>query len=287
MKVNATVTTPEARGQFARSSFGRGRKAPDAFTLIELLVVVAIIAIFAALLLPALVRAKEKAKDINCRSNLKQLGYCWQHYTDDNNELFAPNDWVASVTSGSIIKGPSWCPGDAKIDTTTSNLQCGCLFPYSRSVGIYHCPSDNSMVQDSNGQLTTQLRNRSYNMSQSVNGEPEFLDAHGLPGIPAWKNLAQMLKPPPSLAFVFIDENPATMRDAHFGNPVGMPKEQPQWFDMPADRHNQGANLAFADGHVERWRWRMPKVYDGASHVSSTEWPDFARVQSAMKMWAP
>ena len=69
----------------------RRRQDPAGFTLIELLVVIAIIAILAALLLPSLGRAKEKALTINCLNNLKQLTTCWAMYAHDNNDTMPPN----------------------------------------------------------------------------------------------------------------------------------------------------------------------------------------------------
>src|SRR5207249_1857936 len=127
------------------------------------------------LLLPALSAAKRKAWTANCLSNLKQLETCWHLYALDNNDLLPPNNSFVNLNDNTALAASvSWCPDHARTDTTTDDLRKGVLFQYNTSVAIYHCPADKSTVEASGGEKTTQLRNRSYNMSQSVNGDPDY-----------------------------------------------------------------------------------------------------------------
>jgi len=269
-----------------------GGRTGFAFTLIELLVVIAIIGILAALLMTALARAKDQARNVNCLSNLKQLALCFHLYVLDNSDHLVPNNSVeyAEGTSadGVAAQGVSWLPDfDARTELDPSNIMNGLLFPYNKSLPIYHCPADQSVLQTSDGTLLPQLRWRSYNMSQSVNGYPGFvpwLQAN----LPSWTTFTQIRSPNPSALFVLIDENSDCILDAQFGNPpVGGPWDDQCWWDMPSSRHMQGGNLSFADGHVEHWRWQVPKVFvDYFLDVSPAELPDLQRVQAAMKQYS-
>jgi prepilin-type N-terminal cleavage/methylation domain-containing protein len=263
----------------------RNSRIPGGFTLIELLVVIAIIAILAAMLLPVLNRSKQKAAMVGCLNNLKQLQTCWHLYAVDNQDVLPPNNSIMSLTHDVVTAGVSWCPDHPRIDTNTFDIEQGVLFQYNRSVTIYHCPADRSTIEGPNGEKLTQLRNRSYNMSQSVNGHPDDPLVLAIP-IPFWKKFSQVIRPPPSRLFVFVDEHQDIILDSQFGNPAGMPGYGDMWWDMPADRHGLAGCLSFADGHAENWRWKAPKTfYTLGQSPTSADLPDYRRIQSGMKMF--
>jgi prepilin-type N-terminal cleavage/methylation domain-containing protein/prepilin-type processing-associated H-X9-DG protein len=115
------------------------KKARFGFTLIELLVVIAIIAILAAILFPVFAKAREKARQISCVSNLKQISLGMMQYSQDNDEIMV-NAWIGSPgISDPNPAAPCYKWMDA-------------IFPYVKSTQIFHCPDD-SGIQTSTGQF--------------------------------------------------------------------------------------------------------------------------------------
>jgi prepilin-type N-terminal cleavage/methylation domain-containing protein/prepilin-type processing-associated H-X9-DG protein len=130
------------------------------FTLIELLVVIAIIAILAAILFPVFAQAREKARQISCLSNVKQIGLGLQMYTQDYDETMpAAFASVAPINGGGIAT----IPYDAQI------------LPYIKNDQIFKCPSDStsnsvpSKDQFWDGKYFDHIAKRSYGYVGNVN----------------------------------------------------------------------------------------------------------------------
>ena len=257
--------------------------ARDGFTLLELLTIVAIVTVLVSLLAAALNTTQSKALRITCLQNTRTLQTAWLMYTDDNDQRFPLNQSVPGPHNklvGAIMSSNSWVAGNPKIDADTRNIKAGTLFAYVKNPQSYRCPTDTSTVYNKDI-----LRTRSYSISSHLAGDDAGFD-------PAVKTkFDELLNPRPENVFVFIEEHESSLWNSGF---VTLPKggvilANLPFASTPADRHNRGSHLSFADGHVEYWKWYAPKTDQPKSGPSLSAHSikslnDYKRLQSVVPL---
>jgi prepilin-type N-terminal cleavage/methylation domain-containing protein/prepilin-type processing-associated H-X9-DG protein len=241
-----------------------------AFSLIELLVVIAVIAILAAILLPVLSLAKQKALQSTCLSNQRQLAAALLMYAHENNDAiegYANGDWA-------FLGGGYWItPGgqdnfEALLASQTAVADIAIvrevlrtnnpLYVYASNVNICHCPGDPRITLVPQPPDNVGWAYDSYSKTENVAGlvrSPGNSPDGGYWGAPATYTKLTPIQAP-SETFIFIEE--ADCRAFNHGTWVvnwdetGTPDF---WGDAPGLYHGNVSTAAFADGHVESHRW--------------------------------
>jgi prepilin-type N-terminal cleavage/methylation domain-containing protein len=237
-----------------------------AFTLLELLIVIAIIALLAALLLPALKTARGEGKRVTCQNNLRQLVIATLIYAADNdgklpdNKPGSTNDWVC---------------GNLRLGREATNqvlIQKGKLFPYANHLSLYRCPAD---LSQTNGAA----RVRSY----SMNGWAGSRHMEIYPRQSSFRTFVrdnELSAAGASRIWLFLEEHEASIDDAWFL--VTMDDSRP-FASLPAALHERAYDLNFADGHVELCKIRDPQTPElgadlGQASPGNLDWQHLKQV---------
>ena len=205
------------------------------FTLIELLVVIAIIAILAAILFPVFARAREKARQASCSSNLKQMSLAMLMYAQDYDEIV-----------------PGWkVSGDCNTNTVFQWQHVA--YPYIKNQQVFICPSSQWQINGACGHLHPLALAMNLPCSYGMNDCPD--GNGGSNQLP----MAQIIRP---AELFMLGEGPSPWRPVDLGANGGTPCNR-NWPDV----HNGGINVAFYDGHV---KWvKRDKAYAPVANVQA------------------
>jgi prepilin-type N-terminal cleavage/methylation domain-containing protein/prepilin-type processing-associated H-X9-DG protein len=220
------------------------RQTWRAFTLIELLVVIAIIAVLAAMLLPALNKAKATAQTIPCLNNLKQWGLAVQLYASDNGDYLVKEGFPNPTTTAQLTSG--WYA----LLPQTINLRPYIEMPWRTNANID--PGKSTWICPAN----TRRSNGNNLFLYCFNG---MIDGTGTSDHPI--KISTIPKPVTMIIFFDNKNLPGVQTDV----------ENPGNF-VHTNLHNNGANFAFLDGHVKRFR--NTDYWDFSTNKGTTNNPD-------------
>lgn len=244
-------------------------KESKGFTLIELLVVIAIIALLLSILLPALRYAKQQATGAVCLGNERSLILAWYTFPQDNDDKLVGGNpypgtenykiaWVQAPQNdaGTVMLGAGSEPlatGRLAYEYESIGIKRGLLWPYLKTLKVYHCPGDRRI------QLPTNSAFRSYSILWTMNGsygrwyetDPVYDTGEVAHKYTQIKNASS------KLVFVEDEDDRGWNMGSWVLNPVG-----DNFTDSLGLWHVDSGTLAFADGHAERHKWRDKRTIE-------------------------
>jgi prepilin-type N-terminal cleavage/methylation domain-containing protein len=261
-----------------------------AFTLVELLVVIAIIAILAAILLPVLAAAKQKALVAECLANQKQLVTAWKLYADENSDHIvgancdARSDWRISPAGADFVMPV--IPGLVSTSPTQNRslnqyldeqgFMQGGLYAYCKNPDVIHCAGDRRSL------LPGYTAFDSYSIPNGLNGSSP--SSYPQPSCTRESAIRH-----PSDKYVFLEENDPRSQSAgpytvneninSWCLPISGTTYPPNWtgltwWDCPAAYHGVTETFSFMDGHAENHKWLDPATIALANDMNSNSKPD-------------
>jgi len=207
------------------------RRKARGFTLIELLVVIAIIAILAAILFPVFAKARAKARQASCQSNLKQIGLAWDMYAQDYDERFTY-----------LWPTPSWSSYIPRAD------------PYIKNRGVWLCPSNWDTACGCGypgGAGDVNYREASYMYNMFLTEGESYANLNG-------KKLEAIVAPAQTIMMFDGRRSILHFTAWAWGNGQGGRSCNPS----VANLHNEMANCLYVDGHVKSKKVPMIQVPD-------------------------
>lgn len=230
------------------------------FTLIELLVVISIIALLLAILLPALGKAKDHAKKIGCSANLRSLSLAAIFYATDNDDL-TPSSSNIWADNGITRAGWVGLTSDNNGDPFSENVQVfgngsddftglhkSQLWNYIENTKGWHCPTDPKRDQLRSYCMAAEWWGRHTTSDNSIS-----YDTSSAPSPKVYRKISAIRNA--SARFLFVDQL-GTNIDAY----AALWYSYPYWWNIPNILHGGGSVNAFADGHVEHFKFEKETV---------------------------
>lgn len=231
-------------------------KIRSGFTLIELLVVIAIISILAAILFPVFAQAREKAREVACVSNARQVGLAVKMYEQDNDETMPIFNMYNTVASG----GDPGKPGHKGVEAEVA--------PYTKAPNLFVCPDDAGGPAAAGAKSYAEKFGSSYRFDQACYTVEAGPLHGGQPGSGSFEDDKE-LDDPEAVNFgaVTVIATAHSVTDSEFTVPANTRIMRDEMFPWFSPQQDTGNKYGYAAGYYQQWHPRGGTVIFADGHA--------------------